>query len=194
MLARFSADFLDMNYTDYKQLFEQILNATAPQPPYNKEVYQHYTKLNYSRMKRWDKTLHLDEALVGKLKQLAQPQHWIIIVEPWCGDAAHCLPFLVQLAGQNPLITYELQLRDSEPFLINDYLTNGGKSIPKLIARDENGNDLFTWGPRPKPAQVLRDGLIAEQADNDTVILALQNWYNEDKGESLCRELAAFYA
>ena len=183
-----------MNYTVYKQLFEQILNGPDPQPPYNKAAYQTYTKLNYSRMNRWDKTLHLDERLVEKLSHLTQPQHWIIITEPWCGDAAHSLPFLIRMTEQTPLITYELQQRDSEPFLINSYLTNGGKSIPKLIVRDALGNDLFTWGPRPAPAQLLRNSLITAQADAETINLQLQNWYNADKGQSLCQELAAFYS
>ncbi|WP_461101899.1 thioredoxin family protein [Spirosoma koreense] len=182
-----------MNYTEYKQLFETILNSPTPQPPYTKADYMYYTKLNYSRMKRWEKTMQLDEALVQKLAELTEPQHWIIIVEPWCGDAAHSLPFLVRLAEQSPLITYELQLRDSEPFLINSYLTNGGKSIPKLIVRDLNGNDLFTWGPRPKPAQLLRESLLAAQTDAATVILQLQNWYNADKGQTLFSELTEFY-
>ncbi len=94
------------------------------------------------------------------------PQHWIIITEPWCGDAG-------------------------EPFLIESYLTNGSKSIPKLVARDSSGNDLFTWGPRPQPAQELRTTLITSNTDPEATKIALQHWYNEDKGESLHTELTA---
>lgn len=180
-----------MNYQEYKDLYEEIFKD--PQPPYTESDYMTYTKVNVARMKRWDKTMQLDEELVGKLKSLGEKQHWIIIVEPWCGDAAHILPFLVRLAEQTERITYDLQLRDSEPFLINSYLTNGGKSIPKLIVRDENGKDIFTWGPRPKGAQELMEELKSEDADFETIKLKLQGWYNSDKGESVFKELLKFY-
>lgn len=178
-----------MNCQEYLTLFEGILNSKAPQPPYDNPDYFEYTRLNFSRMNRWMKTLELDQGLVHELKGLAKRQHWIIIVEPWCGDVAHSLPFLVRLAGQNPIITYELQLRDSEPFLINSYLTRGTKSIPKLIVRDEEGKDLFTWGARPEAAQQLMNELKASNTDWETVKVQLQNWYNADKGVSLQREL-----
>src|SRR5699024_8521668 len=141
-------------------------------------------RLNYSRMKRWMETMKLNDELVNALGNNQLKQHWIIITEPWCGDAAHSLPFLVRLAEQSQSISYELQLRDSEPFLIDNYLTNGGKSIPKLVIRDEDGSDLFTWGPRPVPAQQLRERLNASGADFETVNLQLQNWYNKDKGQT----------
>src|SRR5690606_37230624 len=104
--------------------------------------------------------------------------HWFVITEPWCGDAAHSVPF-IQLAAQlNPLITVEYELRDSEPFRINDYLTGGSKSIPKLIIRDDQGNDLATWGPRPVECQKLFDQLKIDQADFETQKTSLQHWYN----------------
>lgn len=182
-----------MNYREYQQLFDDILSSSDSQPPYNNTDYMNYTKLNQARMKRWDKTMQLDEELVSALREIPQKQHWIIIVEPWCGDVSHILPFLVRLAEQSSNITYDLQLRDSEPFLINSYLTNGGKSIPKLIARDEAGNDIFVWGPRPKEAQELMTGLKARNADFETIKTELQNWYNADKGQSLQKELLEFY-
>jgi len=178
-----------MNYSNYSQLFDAILGTAVPAPPYDDAMYLDYTKLNRSRMKRWDKQLKLDENLVSRIRQISSPQHWIIITEPWCGDAAHIIPFLVRLAEQNNLISYDIQLRDSEPFLIDSYLTNGTKSIPKFIVRDESGNDLLVWGPRPKGAQELMDRMKADNADFETTKIALQQWYNEDKGVSLCKEL-----
>jgi hypothetical protein len=145
-------------------------------------------------MNRWLKTMQMDAELVYMLKNLDERQHWIIIIEPWCGDVAHTLPFLVRLAKGSPMISYDLQLRDSEPFLINAYLTNGTKSIPKLIARDESGKDLFTWGARPKAAQQFADSLKAANMDFETIKLHLQNWYNEDRGRSLQQDLKELIA
>lgn len=182
-----------MNYQEYLDLFKDILNSKDPQPPYDQAEYIVYTKTNLARMRRWEKTMKLDDKLVNKLQHLDQKQHWIIILEPWCGDAAHILPFLVRLANSSEKISYELQLRDSEPFLINSYLTNGGKSIPKLIVRDEAGKDLFTWGPRPKEAQVLVSKLKESNADFEKIKLELQTWYNKNKGTSFFKELGEFY-
>lgn len=176
-----------MNYAHYQQLFDDILNSSNPQPPYDKESYLQYTKLNQSRMKRWDKHGELSAEVIAALQNISAPQHWIIITEPWCGDAAHCVPFLIRMTEQNPLITYELQLRDSAPFLIESYLTNGSKSIPKLIARDANGNDLFIWGPRPAGAEAVR--LQLKDEDFETLKIGLQNWYNADKGKEICAEI-----
>jgi hypothetical protein len=112
-----------------------------------------------------------------------------MITEPWCGDAAHSIPFLAAIAEQSPKITYEIQLRDSDPFLINNYLTHGGKSIPKLIVRDLLGTDLFTWGPRPAASQELFNLLKSNGAQYDEITVKLQAWYNADKGQSIQKEL-----
>jgi len=182
-----------MNYFEYKQLFDEILGHPNPVYPYDDTMYLDYTKLNRSRMSRWSKQLVLDENLVSRIKQIETPQHWIIITEPWCGDAAHIVPFLIRLAELNSYITCDIQLRDSEPFLIESYLTNGTRSIPKLIVRDENNKDIFHWGPRPKEAQELMNKMKAENADFETTKIALQNWYNKDKGASLFSELLEYF-
>lgn len=182
-----------MTYQQYTKLCEEILNTNPPAPPYDKPGYLNYTKLNYTRMKRWMQTLELNKNLVQVIKSINEPQQWIVIIEPWCGDVAHILPVLIKLANENSLITYDLQLRDSEPFLINNYLTNGRKSIPQFIVRDANGKDLFYWGSRPAGAQQLMDELITSKAELETIKIELQNWYNRDKGESLQKELEQLF-
>ncbi|MES2109094.1 MAG: thioredoxin family protein [Bacteroidota bacterium] len=182
-----------MNYHQYQELFEQVLNTDNPPPPYSDPHYLQYSKLNQARMKRWDKQLQQNELLSAAISNLNKSQHWIIITEPWCGDAAHTLPFMIDLVRLNDKISYDIQLRDSEPFLINAYLTGTSRSIPKLIVRDGNGNDLFTWGPRPRPAQQLREQLVAEHAEYDVIAGALQQWYNQDKGKTFGEELLAFF-
>lgn len=178
-----------MNFSEFELLTDAILENPNVSSPYDDPMYLDYTKLNRSRMKRWMKTLVLEDDTISYLQHLQTPQHWIIIVEPWCGDVAHVLPVLVKIAEANNFITYELQLRDQPPFLIESYLTNSSRSIPKLIARDINGNDLFTWGPRPGGAQLLMDRLKKEGADFETVKLELQNWYNNDKAIHTQKEI-----
>lgn len=183
-----------MNYEEYIALVAEITSSEQPAAPYDQEEYISYTKLNESRMKRWTKNMVLREDLVQVLENITTKQHWIIITEPWCGDAAHLVPFLVRFAELSPAITYELQLRDTERFLIDQYLTNGGKAIPKLISRGEDGNDVFVWGPRPANAQLMMDELKAKDTVFEEIKIELQNWYNKDKGAEVQEELFAILA
>src|SRR5690606_20834746 len=89
------------------------------------------------------------------------------------------------------LITVDYELRDSAPYRINEYLTAGSKSIPKLIIKsiDSKGEDLATWGPRPVACQELLNQLNTKGADFEQKNMGLQNWYNNDKGKTLQDEL-----
>ncbi len=183
-----------MNYKEYQELFDVILNGSFTASPYDSEEYVEYVKLNQARMRRWDKTLQLSDELLTKIKRINKKQHWIIVTEPWCGEAAHIVPFLIKMAKESEFISYDVQLRDSEPFLISSYLSNGTKGIPKMIVRDESNNDLFIWGPRPQEAQLYRDNLSAANTELEAIKQALQQWYNKDKGQSLTKEILNHYS
>jgi hypothetical protein len=165
-----------MRFEEYLNYFESILEDPHP--------YQDYIKMNWTRMNRWLKTGKVRSELQNVIKE---PQEWLVITEPWCGDAAHTVPFIQMIAEANPMVEVKYELRDSEPFSIEKYLTNGSKSIPKLVIRDKAGNDLFVWGPRPKGCQELFLSMPKEQA-----IIELQKWYNEDKGNGVQEELLSF--
>jgi hypothetical protein len=182
-----------MNFLEYFAGFETIINGKNKQSPYDDNSMVEYTKLNYSRLKRWMKVGELNPQLVDRIKQIDKKQDWIIITEHWCGDAAHILPFLVKLAELNPVINLSLQLRDSNS-QIDSYLTNGSKSIPILIIRNEKQQDEFIWGPRPKACQCMYLELKEQQKSIEDIKLFIQNWYNNDKGKSLQEELLAFFA
>lgn len=178
-----------MNFIAYQEIFQQILNDLHPPAPYQDPDYLNYAKLNWSRQHRWLKAGILNEELATIIESIREEQYWTIITEPWCGDAAHIIPFLHRLSELNPLIKVDYQQRDKEPFLIEQYLTNGTKSIPKLIIRDANNNDLAVWGPRPAECQALYIRLLNDHVDMEQKKIALQQWYNADKGVSLQKEL-----
>jgi len=178
-----------MNFQQYHAYFESILNASEKQAPYDNPDYLDYTKLNLSRMNRWFKTGKLSDGMLEMVQKIDAPQQWIVITEPWCGDAAHNIPFIEMAARQNPLITVSYVLRDTAPYLIDQYLTNGTKSIPKLVIRDAHGRDLGIWGPRPADCQTMYAGLIKENASFEKVKVEIQNWYNANKGVDIQNEL-----
>lgn len=179
-----------MQLATFIELFEEVLDKKMTSAPYDNPTYYEYVKLNRSRQNRWFKTMpELPEELRQIISEIRSPQHWIIITEPWCMDSANILPFLAKIARSGEHITLDIQLRDTEPFLIDRYLTNGGKSVPKLVVRDAQGEDLFTWGPRPETAQQLifdrkNQGVSATEYKTE-----LQQWYNADKGASVWKEL-----
>lgn len=180
-----------MTFQDYSNYFKNIIETPSDRQsaPYDNTDYIDYTKLNWSRMNRWLKTGKLSAQLRDAMRTVNTPQHWIVITEPWCGDAAHSVPFIELAARENPLITVSYELRDSKPFRINNYLTLGSKSIPKLVIQDAQGNDLRNWGPRPKDCQRVYARLLAEKADFDKIKTEIQNWYNANKGADIQLEL-----
>ncbi|MCH2234683.1 MAG: thioredoxin family protein [Crocinitomicaceae bacterium] len=180
-----------MKTQEYIDLFDPIIKEVNQEKPYDNADYRHYTKLNKSRQNRWLKKGELNEELKTALDSIDKPQKWILITEPWCGDAAHSVPFIVMAADYSDKIDLEIQLRDSEPHLINNYLTNGGKAIPKLVVRNEAEEDLFDWGPRPAECQTLFLKNKAANLSFEEQKTSLQQWYNNDNGVSIQSELAS---
>lgn len=174
----------------YLNTFDAILNNEKPPIPYDNPAYFEYLKLNRSRQKRWLKTGVIQEELKKVITEIKTKQTWYVITEPWCGDAAHSIPFIKMAADLNPLISLKIVWRDTPPFMIDNYLTNGGKSVPKLVIRDQNESDLAQWGPRPEECQNIYLNLKEQNASFDEIKITLQAWYNKDKGQSLQIELA----
>ncbi len=177
-------------YAEYLALMDQVVAEKRTTGPRQSPEMAEYTRLNQYRMHRLDKTVKLEQDLQQLAFQLSVPQTWYVLTEAWCGDAAQNLPVIAKVAALNPLITLTLLLRDEHPEIMDAYLTRGGKSIPKLIALDADGNELFTWGPRPAALQEI----VLDYKKNPTIPYAAfqeeeQRWYNTDKTVSVQREL-----
>lgn len=180
-----------MQFEEYKSYFQDILQKPQQYDGYQDEEILMYTKLNWSRMNRWLKKFEPSDQAISFINAISEKQCWILITEPWCGDAAHSVPMIYQLIKNNPSITLDIQLRDSEPHTIENYLTNGGKSIPKLIIRNENGEDLAVWGPRPQGCTDLFVMMKDKGAEFEEIKEEIQKWYNHDKGVELQKELVS---
>ncbi|MFK7933944.1 MAG: thioredoxin family protein, partial [Saprospiraceae bacterium] len=148
-----------------------------------------------------DKTSRLLPEIVEQLEAIKNPQKWLVITEGWCGDAAQIIPVLVKLAEVNPLVEIRFILREEQPAVMDAFLTNGARSIPKIIVLDEQLEVQTTWGPRPVEVQteVMRlKAALAEIEDEDERKLQneeskkfVQKWYTKDKGRSIQREFVA---
>jgi hypothetical protein len=144
-------------------------------------------------MKRLDKTIKISEETRQKVQALKETQTWLVLTEGWCGDAAQNLPVLNKIAELNENIDMKFVLRDENLELMDLFLTNGGRSIPKLIALDKNNNVLKTWGPRPSFANKMVTEYKAKNGNLDAQFKQdLQVWYNKDKGKSTQEDFIAF--
>lgn len=176
-----------MKFKDYLQLFSVPISEAEQQDLHS---MGHFTKLNDARIHRWlNHGILLDETKAVILS-IQKKQHWILITEAWCGDAAHIAPFIYLMSELTDKIQLDIQLRDSGSE-IDQYLTNGSKSIPILIIRDELGKDMAVWGPRPKACQEVYLEMKDKGIEIDELKLQLQKWYNADKGVAVQKEISA---
>ena len=180
-----------ISYQAYKDLMAMLVAEVSTTGNDITEALVNYTKLNFNRMKRWDKTIKIDEVSKNKIQEFNHAITWLVITESWCGDAAHVLPVLHKIAELSPFIDLKIVLRDKNPELMNEFLTHGSRSIPKLIMIDnETGMVLNTYGPRPTEATnyvaryKAKYGSLTPEFKED-----LQHWYNNDKGQNIISDV-----
>jgi hypothetical protein len=180
--------------SDYKTFFnwvEELVSIGKTSGLKQSQQLSEFTALNYKRMERLNRTVQLNANLLAITTELEQAQKWILITEAWCGDSAQNLPLISKIAESNPeMIQLQIILRDENADLMEKYNTNGSKSIPKLIAFDTEGKELFTWGPRPSFAQQMMIDWKANKASKsyDEFEKELHTWYAKDKSQSLQNE------
>lgn len=183
--------FNSYTYLEYKKIVSDFLSEGKSTGNEQSEDLLHYSTLNESRLKRLDKTITVPEEISVKLKALEREYIWLVIAEGWCGDAAQILPILNKMALETDQIDLKIVFRDLNDDLMNHFLTNGARAIPKLIIIDKaSGKVCNHWGPRPKGASDLikkykeQFGIVDEEAKSQ-----LQLWYLHDKGFSTQNEV-----
>jgi len=139
-----------ISYSTYKALIVRLLSQGKTTGKKQSAELTEYTKLNIHRMGRLEKTVSIADDLASLLVAYKKPLVWLVLTEAWCGDVAQNLPVLNKMAELSPLIELKILLRDENSEIMNNYLTNGGTAIPKLICfQKDNGKEMGTWGPDP---------------------------------------------
>lgn len=176
-----------MSYTTYRQLIDRLLEKEKTTGDDHSEAMVNYTKMNAQRMKRLDNQVHLSDDLTTALQQVDKEWIWLVLTEGWCGDAAQNVPVIAKMADQNENIDLKLILRDQHLDIMDEYLTNGGRAIPKLVCLDaETLEEVGSWGPRPGKLQQLAmewkdDPEISQEEWGEK----LHKWYAEDKTHAI---------
>ena len=145
-----------MTYGEYRKLVQELAIRNSNTGPEKTEALANYTQLNTKRMDRWDKTLRIPNETVDHVKALKQKMTWLVLTESWCGDASPSLPVMNKLAELTPNLDLKIVLRDEHPELMDLFLTNGTRSIPKVIVLDSlTQKVLGEWGPRSSKATIM---------------------------------------
>ena len=178
-------------YEAYKTLVAELVSQGKTSGPEQREDLIHYTELNAKRMKRVEKTTVLTEEVKANLLKLSHPMTWLVMSEAWCGDAAQIVPVIGKIAAETEHLDLKIILRDEHLDIMDQYLTNGGRSIPKLICLDEQHREVFSWGSRPKTIQqVVTDTKAEGITDHGILVERIQNAYNQDRSSSIQQELS----
>jgi hypothetical protein len=178
-------------FAQYKQGFEQAVSDGRTSGPVQSEELINYTKLNWSRSSRAEKFVAGEDFINASGVKIPAGMRWYAISEYWCGDSAQVMPVIARVADGLG-IPLRVFYRDEFPEVIENYLTNGGKAVPKLIAVDGNGNDFFTWGPRPEYMQkFVAEYKAANGKFDENGKIEIQKMYNTDKGVAIREELLA---
>lgn len=150
-----------------------------------------YINLNKHRMQRVEKTYTVSPQLAEQVVGLKHKTYWLILTEHWCGDASQALPVFNKIAELSKgKIEMKLVYRDQSPELMEAHLTDGTRSIPKLIQLDKQFNVTGVWGPRPIGAQKLVKQLKSDPGTAANYASELHLWYAKDKQQSLETEIS----
>lgn len=180
-----------LSYAEYRNKVSSLLKEGKSTGNEQSEALTHYSELNETRMNRLEKTIKVADEFVKRLNHLQREYIWLVISEGWCGDAAQIVPIIYKMAELSPKIEMKIALRDENDDLMDLFLTNGSRGIPKLIILDKNTLEVLgDFGPRPQGAKQLildykaEHGVVDEPAKTN-----LQLWYLHDKGLSTQKEI-----
>lgn len=173
-----------IDFSRYKENFEKELNGSDENP------YKQYLPMNWQRLTRIERHVQLNADLIAAIASKETTQNWLVITEHWCGDAAQIVPVLAALAqASEGKINLKLVYRDQNLELMDAHLTNGGRSIPKLLVLNASNELLASWGPRPKEAQDLVVQLKNNPETAANYAEELHKWYAHNKQVKIQEEL-----
>jgi len=156
--------------------------------------YDKYIPINQKRVKRIRKALAkkgLRDELGAMATALPRGVRMLVLNEFWCGDGAQILPVheAVVLASQGT-VEVRVLMRDDNLDVMDLFLTNGGRSIPKTVLIDQECQVLGIWGPRPEEAMDLVKRIKSDPAIAHTYSREVHRWYTQDATQATQAELA----
>ena len=136
----------------HRSLIDDLLRENKTTGSNQSEGMLNYTKMNVQRMNRIDKHWGLEQATLDLFQTVHKPMLW----QPYRGVVRRRSTkstIIQKMAEVSEHIQLRMLLRDEHPALIDQFLTNGTRSIQKLIVVNPKTLEVIaSWGPRPEPA------------------------------------------
>lgn len=187
MLDRLGACMTYQSYEDMLRAYAALRPEDAPDAA--ERGHRANGPINLQRALRIRKSYAPSGELAGLLQTLTAPQQWLVLTEVWCGDSAQSIPIIARLAELSPAVRLGILLRDEHPGVMDRYMTEGKRGIPKLVVFDGEGTELFRWGPRPAGAKAVFVQALAEGIPKQQRQERLHLWYGRDRGQAIETEL-----
>ena len=170
------------------------LRDATPNPDEEAAPYDKYIPINQQRIKRIRKSLAkqgLSSAVLDVLHGVKPGTKMLVLNEFWCGDGAQILPVHeAMVRASEGRLEVRVLMRDDNLEIMDLFLTNGGRAIPKTVLLDEDFQVLGTWGPRPSEAMALVKRIKSDPAIAHTYSQEVHKWYTQDKQQNIQAELA----
>ena len=182
-----------LDYPSYMNLMQELVHKEMSTGIEQSDALANYTLLNNKRMQRLNKILSVSAEIQTSIKNDPRDIRFLVLSESWCGDAAQSLPMVSKIAVCHPNWSVSLISRDEHPAIMDACLTNGRRSIPKVLILDKNTSEvLVDWGPRPAVATKMAADYKEIHGSLDADFKqSLQLWYNKDKGQSTLEDFIA---
>lgn len=178
-------------YEEYRERLDQFVQDKENMSPQQLQALP-YILTNIQLMETWDQVTELTAEIKAAIDNWP-PSVWIVLTEGWCGDAANVIPLFQKIADHSKgKIKLRLLLRDENTALMDQYLTDGGRAIPKVIMYDETFKELANWGPCPAVLHAQKKPWKEEVGkDIQQMIQKVNAWYEADKCLTTQAELLA---
>jgi hypothetical protein len=176
-----------ISWAEYYATVRKYVESDDRPELYNNEKMLRYTTENLKRMDHVLQTIHIESKLYNLLTAIRTDLIWVVLAEPWCGDVSQVIPVLYTIASCSEHISFRVLQSDSHPDVLSAYLTDGSRSIPKLIClRADTLEEPGAWGPRPAGLQKI----VMENKNDATLsfgakVRMVHDWYEADKTLSI---------
>jgi hypothetical protein len=188
-----------INTLSYNEYRDKVLRLAAQGQTSGEQTEEHIaaTVINAQRMKRIDHQCDLKPQLEEMASLVSEKHTWYVITEAWCGDSAQNVPVLAKMTEASKNLELRLLFRDENPEIMEQFLSNGKRAIPKVICvHDASQKVIGTWGPRPALIQdrVTEYKLLNPESSKDEFNKNLHLWYARDKTISLQDEFLMLFS
>jgi len=156
--------------------------------------YRFYSKYNLERQERVESEWLPSPTFMKEVDGIVGPLTFFFVTDDWCIDSAYSLPLLQWISSRKKDIQLIIGLKNDNLQVLDEYLTDGARSIPKLIIENQAGEIVAVWGPQPEEIRLIRKNLMDNQAEGSVVSGTTIEWYANSGVLEVEKELGQLFS